>query len=96
MFTWVKLAISARQKCVRRGEEGLHIFTLVASEAALRERFAADPTRGALPEQTLTRLRQARALATLQIDTTGRPVDEIANELLKRLGAPPGAHEQEE
>ena len=62
----------------------LAVFTLVCTEAELRQRL--DRERDVAAEHALERLRQARVLSTTQIDTTGRAPSDVADEIRSRLG----------
>ena len=64
----------------------LHLFTLLSSPDVLRARFESDPDRGVLDERALERLRQCAALeGVTPIDTDGRGVDAVVDQILRSL-----------
>ncbi len=60
----------------------LHIFTLVAEEEALLERWRLRAKKEDVPELVADRLRESRRLTTTQIDTTHLQPKEIAEKIL--------------
>lgn len=64
----------------------MHAFTLLCSEAALRERFASDPARSAPDAQAFERLRQCSQLSGVtRIDTTDTSLDRVVEQVLAAL-----------
>ena len=69
-------------------EFDLHVFTLVAEEGVLCERWRSRAGKQAVPELVGDRLRQSRRLRTTQIDTTGMEPDEVADRILASVAGP--------
>jgi predicted kinase len=65
----------------------VHLFTLVATPAVLRERFESDLGRGPISDLALQRLEEAASLPTHQIDTTALSPSEVAGIILAEIGA---------
>jgi 2-phosphoglycerate kinase len=84
LFTWV---LHRRDLIERLAGplDPVRVFTLVCSDEALRERFAADG-RERPSERAFERLRQCRALeGVTRIETTGLSVAQVADEILAAL-----------
>ncbi len=63
----------------------LHVFTLVADEETLSQRWRSRAGEQTVPELVADRLRQSRRLPTTQIDTTGLEPDEVADRILASI-----------
>ncbi len=63
----------------------LHVFTLIAEEDALRDRWRARADKQEVPALVSDRLRQSRALHTTQIDTTDLDPTDVAATILESI-----------
>jgi gluconate kinase len=90
LLTWV-LHQPAIIEQVLKGLRGLcfelHIFTLVADEVALLDRWRTRAGRWEVPELVVERLRESLKLPTTKIDTSSLTADEIADRIIASLAS---------
>jgi broad-specificity NMP kinase len=61
-------------------------FTLVCDDQALKTRILSDPGRTTDPALALDRLEKARSVRSIQVETTGRTVEEVADAIAAQIG----------
>ena len=66
---------------------GLHVFTLVAEEGVLCERWRDRAGRNEAPALVMDRLRESRRLETTLIETSDMSPEQVAEEILASIGS---------